>query len=402
MTEQVQQLNCNFCGKNRSEVDKLIVANNAGICNECIDLCSSILDKEKIEKIKTNKKVGRGLDPIKIKQFLDQFIIGQSEAKIALSVGVCNHYKRVFLNPKIELEKSNILFFGPTGTGKTLLARTIAKYLDVPFVIADATTLTEAGYVGEDVESVVARLLSEAEYNVERCEQGIIFLDEIDKIGRKSESASLTRDVNGEGVQQALLKLVEGTRCRVAINGGKRHPTLDQVEIDTSKILFIAGGSFVDLDNIIRNRKNPSTMGFGGRIKSDEVNRTDVLPDDFIKFGMIPEFTGRFPITVHTNDLSLDDYRTILLKPKNSLIKQMQFYFQVDGLELELEDSAINEIAQQALEMKIGARGLKTVLEKKLTPLFYTLQTLKAEGVKKIKFNGDCIKYDTLPEFIKE
>lgn len=402
MTEQVQQLNCNFCGKNRSEVDKLIVANNAGICNECIDLCSSILDKEKIEKIKTNKKVGRGLDPIKIKQFLDQYVIGQDEAKIALSVGVCNHYKRVFLNPKLELEKSNILFFGPSGTGKTLLARTIAKYLDVPFVIADATTLTEAGYVGEDVESVVARLLSEAEYNVERCEQGIIFLDEIDKIGRKSESASLTRDVNGEGVQQALLKLVEGTKCRVSINGGKRHPTLDQVEIDTSKILFIAGGSFVDLDNIINNRKNPSTMGFQGTIKSDDVDRTDVLPDDFIKFGMIPEFTGRFPITVHTNDLTIGDYKTILVKPKNSLIKQMQFYFQVDGLELLLEESAIDQIAQQALEMKIGARGLKTVLEKKLTPFFYILQTLKADGVKKIKFNGDCIKYDTLPEFIKE
>jgi ATP-dependent Clp protease ATP-binding subunit ClpX len=401
MTDQVQQLHCNFCGKTRAEVEKLIVANNAGICNECIDLCSNILDKEKIDKIKTNKKINKALDPIKIKSFLDQYIVGQDEAKIALSVGVCNHYKRVFLNPKVELEKSNILFFGPSGSGKTLLAKTIAKYLDVPFVIADATTLTEAGYVGEDVESVVSRLLSEADFDVDRCQQGIIFLDEIDKIGRKSESASLTRDVSGEGVQQALLKLVEGTKCRVSVNGGKRHPNLDQIEIDTKNILFIAGGSFVDIDQIIRNRKNNTSIGFMGSHKTEPVNRADVLPDDFIRFGMIPEFTGRFPISIHVNDLTIADYKRILTEPKNSLIKQLEFYFTSDDIQFELTEQAINEVAQTAYDMKIGARGLKTVLEKKLIPLFYNIHRYKSEGVKKIQITENCIKYDTLPEMIK-
>jgi ATP-dependent Clp protease ATP-binding subunit ClpX len=401
MTDQVQQLHCNFCGKTRAEVEKLIVANNAGICNECIDLCSNILDKEKIDKIKTNKKINKALDPIKIKSFLDQYIVGQDQAKIALSVGVCNHYKRVFLNPKVELEKSNILFFGPSGSGKTLLAKTIAKYLDVPFVIADATTLTEAGYVGEDVESVVSRLLSEADFDVDRCQQGIIFLDEIDKIGRKSESASLTRDVSGEGVQQALLKLVEGTKCRVSVNGGKRHPNLDQIEIDTKNILFIAGGSFVDIDQIIRNRKNNTSIGFMGSHKTEPVNRADVLPDDFIRFGMIPEFTGRFPISIHVNDLTIADYKRILTEPKNSLIKQLEFYFTSDDIQFELTEQAINEVAQTAYDMKIGARGLKTVLEKKLIPLFYNIHRYKSEGVKKIQITENCIKYDTLPEMIK-
>lgn len=401
MTDQVQQLHCNFCGKTRDEVEKLIVANNAGICNECIDLCSNILDKEKTDKIKTNKKISKALDPIKIKSFLDQYIVGQDEAKIALSVSVCNHYKRVFLNPKVELEKSNILFFGPSGSGKTLLAKTIAKYLDVPFVIADATTLTEAGYVGEDVESVVARLLSEADFDVDRCQQGIIFLDEIDKIGRKSESASLTRDVSGEGVQQALLKLVEGTKCHVSINGGKRHPNLEQIEIDTRNILFIAGGSFVDIDQIIRNRKNNASIGFMGTHKTEPINRAEVLPDDFIRFGMIPEFTGRFPITVHVNDLTVADYRRILTEPKNSLIKQLEFYFTSDDIQFELTEQAIDEVAQTAHNMKIGARGLKTVLEKKLIPLFYNIHRYKNEGIKKIQITEDCIKYDTLPEMIK-
>lgn len=393
-SNQIQFVKCNFCGKGRSEVGKLIVANDAGICNECIDLCVGILDQEKIDKIKQDKKINKALDPQKIKSYLDQFIVGQDSAKMALSVAVTNHYKRNFFKPKVEVEKSNVLVFGPSGSGKTLLAKIIARYLNVPFVIADATTLTEAGYVGEDVESVIGRLLAEADYDVDRCQQGIVFLDEVDKITRKSESSTVTRDVSGEGVQQALLKLVEGTKCRVSVNGAKKHPSTEQIEIDTSKILFIAGGAFVDLDRIIEARQNKTGIGFNSQLKSDEVDRNQVVPEDFVKFGMIPEFTGRFPVTVHTNNLTKDNLIRILTGTKNSLIKQMQFYFESDLIKLEFTEEAIESVADQVLDMGVGARGLKSILEKTLLPYMYTLVELRNQGVTKIIITDKTVKYN--------
>lgn len=397
---QIQQIHCNFCGKNRSEVDKLIVANDAGICNECITLCSNIINKESNDDIRKDKKINKALDPLKIKHFLDEYIIGQDAAKIALSVGVVNHYKRVFFESDVELEKSNILVFGPTGSGKTLLAKTIARYLNVPFVVADATTLTEAGYVGDDVESVIGSLLAAANNDVRLCEQGIIFLDEVDKIARKSESASLTRDVSGEGVQQALLKLVEGTKCRVSVNGGKKHPSLDQVEIDTSKILFIGGGAFADLDKIVERRQRGTSIGFADKPKMD-MDRTQSIPEDFIKFGMIPEFCGRFPIMVAIDELSVDDFTRILLEPKNNLIAQMQFYFESDSVELAFTPDAIAAIAEMAHEQKVGARGLKTILERTLMPYMYTISEIKRQGFKKIEITDKVVKYNDPPNFIE-
>ena len=398
---QIQQIHCNFCGKNRSEVDKLIVANDAGICNECITLCSSIINKDSNDDIRKDKKIGKALNPIKIKNFLDEYIIGQDGAKIALSVGVVNHYKRVFFESSVELEKSNILVFGPTGSGKTLLAKTIARYLNVPFVVADATTLTEAGYVGDDVESVIGSLLAASNNDVKACEQGIIFLDEVDKIARKSESASLTRDVSGEGVQQALLKLVEGTKCRVSVNGGKKHPALDQVEIDTSKILFIAGGAFAGLDTIVERRQRGTNIGFTGKTTTEDLNVADITPDDFIKFGMIPEFCGRFPITVGIDQLSVADLTKILTEPKNNLIAQMKFYFESDDVELDFTKDAINAIAELAFEQQVGARGLKTILEKTLTPYMYTMSEIKKQGFKKIQITEGVVKSNDPPNFIE-
>ena len=348
-------MECNFCGKGRAEVEKLIVANDAGICNECIDLCSNILDKERLDKVKTDRKIKHALDPVRIKQYLDTYIIGQDATKQAMAVAVVNHYKRVFFKPKIEIDKSNLLIYGPTGSGKTLMARTIARYLNVPFVIADATTLTQAGYVGEDVESVVGRLLSEADNDVERCQQGIIFIDEIDKIGRKSETATIHRDVGGEGVQQALLKLVEGTKCKVSVNGNKKHPSLETVEIDTSGILFIAGGAFDGLDKIVERRGRQQSIGFTNT-NGDTNFGERVIPQDLVKFGMIPEFVGRFPVMVGVQALGIEDMARVLLEPKNSLIKQMQWLFESDDVELEFEDTAIIAVAQQAIDMGLGRR----------------------------------------------
>ena len=401
MSEQIKlQVHCNFCSKNREEVDKLIVANDAGICNECISLCSNIINKDRNDALRKDKKISKALDPIKVKKFLDNYVIGQDSAKIALSVGVVNHYKRVFFESNIELEKSNILIFGSTGSGKTLLARTMARYLNVPFVVADATTLTEAGYVGDDVESIISSLLVAADNDVERCEQGIIFLDEVDKIARKSESANLTRDVSGEGVQQALLKLVEGTKCRVSVAGGKKHPALDQVEIDTSKILFIAGGAFADLDKIIERRERGTSIGFNSTV-DPVVDRSTTTPEDFIQFGMIPEFCGRFPITVSIDELSQFDFVRILTEPKNNLIAQMQFYFESDEVELVFTDSALNAVAELAYEQKLGARGLKTVLERVLMPYMYTLSEIKKQGFKKIEITDKVVKYNDPPNFIE-
>lgn len=401
MSEQIKlQVHCNFCNKNREEVDKLIVANDAGICNECISLCSNIINKDRNDALRKDKKISKALDPIKVKKFLDNYVIGQDSAKIALSVGVVNHYKRVFFESDVELEKSNILIFGSTGSGKTLLARTMARYLNVPFVVADATTLTEAGYVGDDVESIISSLLVAADNDVERCEQGIIFLDEVDKIARKSESANLTRDVSGEGVQQALLKLVEGTKCRVSVAGGKKHPALDQVEIDTSKILFIAGGAFADLDKIIERRERGTSIGFNSTV-DPVVDRSKTTPEDFIQFGMIPEFCGRFPITVSIDELSQSDFVRILTEPKNNLIAQMQFYFESDEVDLIFTDAALGAVAELAYEQKLGARGLKTVLERVLMPYMYTLAEIKKQGFKKIEITDKVVKYNDPPNFIE-
>ena len=394
---KIQHIHCNFCGKGRSEVEKLIVANDAGICNECIDLCSNILTKEQNDRIRADKKITRALDPAKIKTYLDKYIIGQDESKIALCVSLVNHYKRVFLNSAIEIEKSNLLILGPTGSGKTLMARAAARYLNVPFVIADATTLTQAGYVGEDVESVIGRLLSEAENDVDRCQQGIVFIDEIDKIGRKSESATITRDVSGEGVQQALLKLVEGTKCSVTVNGNKKHPSVETVEIDTTNILFIAAGAFDGLEKIMDRRRNKIGMGFNTSARVDPVPDQRVEPEDMVQYGMIPEFIGRFPIMVRTQELLLEDLTRILIEPHNSLLKQMQFFFEADGIELDFENEALLAIAQQAHDQKTGARGLKSVMERLLMPYMFDLLTLKSSGVKKIKIMEDTVKYNHDP-----
>lgn len=401
MSENLKlQVHCNFCGKNRNEVDKLIVANDAGICNECITLCSNIINKENNDHIRKDKKVNKALDPIKIKQYLDDYVIGQDAAKIAISVGVVNHYKRIFFESSVELEKSNILIFGPTGSGKTLLAKSIARYLNVPFVVADATTLTEAGYVGDDVESIISGLLAASDYDVARCEQGIIFIDEVDKISRKSEGASITRDVSGEGVQQALLKLVEGTKCKVSVNSSKKHPALDQVEVDTSKILFIAGGAFVDLNKIVERRQRGTSIGFNSNNTAD-LNNGQVTPEDFMKFGMIPEFTGRFPISVQIDELTKDDFVRILTEPKNNLLSQMKFYFSSDEVELSFTVEAVDAVAELAFEQKVGARGLKSILERTLMPYMYTLAEIKKQGFKKIEITDKVVKYNDPPNFIE-
>jgi len=383
------QIVCNFCSRARAEVTKLIVANDVGICDECIDLCSSILNKEKNEDLKKEKKIGGVLDPVKVKHYLDHHVVGQDRAKTTLSVAVVNHYKRIYFKPQNEVEKSNVLLFGPTGSGKTLLARRIARYLKVPFVIADATTLTEAGYVGEDVESMIGRLLAAAEYDVERCEQGIVFIDEIDKIARKSENPNV-KDISGQGVQQALLKLIEGTKCKVNIGNNKKNVMADTVEIDTKNILFIAAGAFIDLDRIISDRVNlGSRIGFGSS-NTVTTDRSKFVQEDFIKLGMIPEFTGRFPIVTYVNDLELDDMVRVLIEPKHNLIRQMQFYFEIDNITLSFTDDAVLAIAERALEMKTGARGLKSILEQILEPYLFNIESIKS------KYRGIEITRDTV------
>jgi ATP-dependent Clp protease ATP-binding subunit ClpX len=399
-TTEINRVLCNFCGKTRSEVDKLIVANDAGICNECIEFCADLLSRERVKNLQSDKKISKALNPVKIKNYLDEYVIGQTDAKTAMAVAVVNHYKRVFLQPKIEIEKSNLLIHGPTGSGKTLLAKTVARYLNVPFVIADATTLTQAGYVGDDVESVIGRLLSAADNDIERCEQGIVFIDEIDKIGRKNESSSLHRDVGGEGVQQALLKLVEGTKCTVNANSSKKHAG-ESVEVDTSNILFIAGGAFDGLDKIVGSRQNNVGIGFMASQNTDQVNMQEIMPEDFIKYGLIPEFIGRFPIAVGINNLELEDLTRILIEPKNSLIQQMIWLFETDGIELEFDDTAILSIAQTALDRGVGARGLKSIVEQGLMSSMYSLNELKRQGISKVRITSEVITEHKEPEYIK-
>jgi ATP-dependent Clp protease ATP-binding subunit ClpX len=382
---------CSFCGKHKDAVAKLIVGADVAICNECVDLCENLL-KEEVDLHK--QPLTPTLDPVAIKAHLDQYVIGQDAAKKVLSVAIANHYKRINnTDNNTEIEKVNILMLGPTGSGKTLLARSVARYLDVPFVIADATSLTEAGYVGDDVESLISRLFAAAEYDVKKCERGIVFLDEVDKISRRSESASITRDVSGEGVQQALLKLVEGTKCRIVPQGGRKHPSGETVEIDTTNILFIAGGAFVGLDTLVRNRTRGTSIGFSGQVKSKDetANLADVNPEDIIKFGMIPEFVGRFPAWVALEELTREDLIRILMDIKHSYIEQYQWLFRQDKVELEFTQTALERIADNTMKNKTGARGLHSELERVLMPHMYRLAEYARTGINRVEIDHDMV-----------
>ena len=370
---------CSFCNKHKDSVTKLIVGEGVAICNECVDLCQTLLvDKPEISDTSPN------LDPREIKKHLDQYVIGQDHAKVLLSVAIANHYKRIRnKDTNTEIEKANILMLGPTGSGKTLLARTVARYLDVPFVIADATSLTEAGYVGDDVESLISRLYAASGFDVEKTQRGIVFVDEIDKISRKSESASITRDVSGEGVQQALLKLVEGTKCRIQPQGGRKHPSGETLEIDTTNILFIAGGAFVGLDNIVKSRVKGTSIGFAAEVSQlDKGNLADTTPDDLVRFGLIPEFVGRFPAWVALNELDKKDLVRILQDVKHNYVSQYQWLFKQDEVELEFTADSLDLIAERTIKNKTGARGLHSELERVLLPHMYNLARYRTDGIK--------------------
>jgi ATP-dependent Clp protease ATP-binding subunit ClpX len=381
---------CSFCSKHKDQVGKLIVSHKVAICNECVDLCSGLL-KDSVVKTPKKKSSTVDLDPREIYQYLDQYIIGQGDAKRVLSVAIANHYKRISnTDPEIELQKSNILMIGPTGTGKTLLARTVARYLDVPFVIADATCLTEAGYVGDDVETLISRLYSAANCDVERTQRGIIFVDEIDKISRKSENATVARDVSGEGVQQALLKLVEGTRCKIPAQGNKKSSSSDTVEIDTSRILFVAGGAFVGLDNIVRNRVRGTGIGFGASVSS-EISHVEHTADDLVRFGLIPEFVGRFPTTVSLEQLSKEQLVNILTGVKHNFVEQYKWLFDQDGVELEFDPESLDLIAERTIGTKTGARGLHSELERVLLPHMFDLSQYRKQNIIKVVINRDQV-----------
>jgi len=391
-----ESLICSFCSKSRKDVTKMIVgASKTSICNECVKLCIEILDED---VVKTRKeKVASGdlevLNPVNIKEHLDQYVVGQDEAKTVLSVAVANHYKRITNPPKdFELDKSNVLILGATGSGKTLLAKTIAGYLDVPFTIADATTLTESGYVGEDVENVIQKLYTNSGGNITKTEQGIIFIDEIDKITRKSENTSITRDVSGEGVQQGLLKIVEGTECRVPPHGGRKHPDAQTITINTKNILFIVGGAFTELEKQIENRE-AGGMGFGASIKEQNIKNylSDVKPEDLIKYGLIPEFVGRFSMITHVNKLSEEQLIKILTEPKNAIIKQMQYLFGLDDIKIDFTKEAKISIAKKAKELGTNARGLKNIMDNILLPFQFDAVEMKTKGVETIKITEDVV-----------
>ena len=376
---------CSFCGKHKDKIGKLIVSQAVAICNECVDLCQTLLtDTKKEPATKTSSQ--EIPDPQAIMQYLDEHVVGQTQAKRVLSVAMVNHYKRIS-RPGTDIQKANLLMIGPTGTGKTLLARTVARYLDVPFVIADATCLTEAGYVGDDVESMIARLLSAANGDVTACERGIVFLDEIDKIARKSESATVSRDVSGEGVQQALLKLVEGTRCRVPAPGSRKGPGSDMVDIDTTNILFIAGGAFVGLERITQNRVQGTAMGFAANIGAAASTEITVVPDDLVRYGMIPEFVGRFCTYVGLQDLTKSELIHILTGVKSNLVAQYQWLFEEDGIDLEFDTESLDLIAERTLQTRTGARGLHNELERVLLPHMFDLPRYNKQDIVKVMIN---------------
>jgi ATP-dependent Clp protease ATP-binding subunit ClpX len=376
---------CSFCGKHKDKIGKLIVSQAVAICNECVDLCQTLLtDTKKEPATKTSSQAIP--DPQAIMQYLDEHVVGQTQAKRVLSVAMVNHYKRIS-RPGTDIQKANLLMIGPTGTGKTLLARTVARYLDVPFVIADATCLTEAGYVGDDVESMIARLLSAANGDVTACERGIVFLDEIDKIARKSESATVSRDVSGEGVQQALLKLVEGTRCRVPAPGSRKGPGSDMVDVDTTNILFIAGGAFVGLERITQNRVQGTAMGFAANIGAAASTEIAVVPDDLVRYGMIPEFVGRFCTYVGLQDLSKSELIHILTGVRGNLVAQYQWLFEEDGIDLEFDTESLDLIAERTLQTRTGARGLHNELERVLLPHMFDLPRYSKQDIVKVMIN---------------
>jgi ATP-dependent Clp protease ATP-binding subunit ClpX len=379
-------IHCSFCGKHKDQIGKLIVSHKVAICNECVDLCESLLQDGKKANLFKNL-ITKIPDPQDICDYLDQYVIGQDQAKVVLSVSIANHYKRIN-KTNAGLQKANILMIGPTGTGKTLLAQTVAQYLKVPFVIADATCLTEAGYVGDDVESMIARLYTAASGDVEACQRGIVFLDEIDKIARKSESATVSRDVSGEGVQQALLKLVEGTKCRIPANGSKKSSSSETIEIDTTNILFIAGGAFVGMDRIVQNRLQGTAMGFSASINSKEQTHNEpIAPDDLVKYGMIPEFVGRFSSCVNLHDLSKEQLINILTQVRGNFVKQYQWLFEEDGVSLEFDTESLDLIAERTLKTRTGARGLHSELERVLLPHMFDLPKYARQNILRVVIN---------------